>query len=114
VGSKMDGNSRDGCLAGGQPLPPDGAEERRGWGRRGLLLPLAGLGAMQGRSRAPRSSQLPRGQKTRPLPIPPCLSLQVNGPGTHPVYKVLKRQQPISLPSSSGPGPGEPGRIEWK
>ena len=43
-------------------------------------------------------------------PAPP----QVNGPGTHPIYRVLKAQQPLSAPASSPPPPGEPGRIEWK
>jgi hypothetical protein len=40
--------------------------------------------------------------------------IEVNGSGAHPIYRVLKKQQPISLPSSSKPPPGEPGRIEWK
>lgn len=39
--------------------------------------------------------------------------IEVNGPNTHPIYKVLKQQQPVSQPSSSQPPPGEPGRIEW-
>ncbi|KAI7836894.1 hypothetical protein COHA_009226 [Chlorella ohadii] len=39
--------------------------------------------------------------------------IEVNGTGTHPIYQILKRQQPVSLPSSFGPLPGEPGRIEW-
>lgn len=44
-----------------------------------------------------------------------CLRPQVNGSGTHPIYQILKAQQPVSLPSSFGPPlPGEPGRIEWK
>lgn len=40
--------------------------------------------------------------------------IEVNGAGTHPIYQILKRQQPVSLPSSFRPQPGEPGRIEWK
>ena len=39
--------------------------------------------------------------------------IEVNGPGTHPIYQILKRQQPISQPSSSSPL-GAPGAIEWK
>lgn len=39
--------------------------------------------------------------------------IEVNGPGTHPIYQVLKRQQPTSLPGPQLPLPGEPGRIEW-
>lgn len=39
--------------------------------------------------------------------------IEVNGPGTHPVYRRLKAQQQVSQPSSSGAGPGEPGKIEW-
>lgn len=40
--------------------------------------------------------------------------IEVNGSGTHPIYQILKAQQPVSLPSSFGPPlPGEPGRIEW-
>ena len=39
----------------------------------------------------------------------------VNGPGTHPLYQLLKREQPLSRPGLSAPGlPGERGRIEWK
>ncbi|PSC67567.1 hypothetical protein C2E20_8780 [Micractinium conductrix] len=39
--------------------------------------------------------------------------IEVNGAGTHPIYRLLKQQQRVSLPSSAGPPPGEPGRIEW-
>lgn len=54
----------------------------------------------------------------RRLGHPPLLFLwallQVNGGGTHPIYQILKRQQPVSVPSSGPRPPGEPGRIEWK
>lgn len=39
--------------------------------------------------------------------------IEVNGPGTHPVYRALKRAQPLGLPGSRGPPPGEPGAITW-
>lgn len=39
--------------------------------------------------------------------------IEVNGAGTHPIYRVLKQQQRVSLPSSTSPPPGEAGRIEW-
>lgn len=39
--------------------------------------------------------------------------VEVNGPGTHPVYAALKAAQPVSVPSSGPAPPGEPGRIEW-
>lgn len=39
--------------------------------------------------------------------------IEVNGGGTHPIYQILKRQQPVSVPSSGPRPPGEPGRIEW-
>eukprot|EP00884_Botryococcus_braunii_P008151 jgi/Botrbrau1/17337/Bobra.0015s0083.1 len=39
--------------------------------------------------------------------------IEVNGAGAHPLYRYMKAQQPVSLPSSSSPPPGELGRIEW-
>lgn len=39
--------------------------------------------------------------------------VEVNGPNVHPIYRVLKAQQPVSLPSSGLISPGEVGRIEW-
>lgn len=45
--------------------------------------------------------------------FPVADKLIVNGPDAHPMYKYMRNQQPISLPSSNPPPPGEKGRIEW-
>jgi glutathione peroxidase len=42
--------------------------------------------------------------------------LIVNGPETHPMYRILKSQQPVSLPSSQAAPISrleETGRLEW-
>lgn len=39
--------------------------------------------------------------------------IEVNGPGAHPLYRYMRERQPLSLPSSYAPPPGEAGRIEW-
>ena len=36
-----------------------------------------------------------------------------NGPDANPLYKYMKAEQPIELPSSQGPPPGEPGKLTW-
>lgn len=37
----------------------------------------------------------------------------MNGGGTHPIYRILKEQQPADLPSGMNAGFGEKGRIAW-
>ncbi|KAK9815475.1 hypothetical protein WJX72_004289 [[Myrmecia] bisecta] len=41
--------------------------------------------------------------------------IDVNGPAAAPLYKMMRRVQPVSQPTSGkvAPLPGEPGRIEW-
>lgn len=48
--------------------------------------------------------------------FPVADKLMVNGPETHPLYRILKAEQPISLPASQRAAGGfqqEPGLIEW-
>lgn len=68
---------------------------------------------------APGSSEEERQAAIRKFGIqslPVLDKLLVNGSNTHPLYQLLKRQQPVSLPSSQGPVRGlgqEEGSIEW-
>ena len=43
--------------------------------------------------------------------------IDVNGDDAHPLYRFLRAAQPVSQPSSKGPGLGNPfgetGAIEW-
>ncbi len=39
--------------------------------------------------------------------------LLTNGPDAHPLYKYMKAEQPIELPSSQGAPPGEKGVLTW-
>lgn len=38
--------------------------------------------------------------------------IEVNGPGAHPLYKYLRQQVPVSIPSADGRGRPE-GALEW-
>lgn len=40
--------------------------------------------------------------------------IDVNGPNAHPIYQLLRAQQPVSAPGAARPVPGGgPGAIEW-
>jgi glutathione peroxidase len=77
---------------------------------------LVGFPCNQFGGQAPGTSQQERefAWKKFGFEFPIMDKIEVNGPNAHPIYKMLKEQQPLSLPGSSGPPPGgEKGRIEW-
>lgn len=64
---------------------------------------------------APGSSEEERQAAIRKFGVefPVIDKILVNGPDAHPLYKFLKRKQPVSVPNASGKGSLPGGAIEW-